>query len=121
MNRLLRPAELATREGRAVQAWDLLTRAAQQGYALTYKQLGYQMYGRLDMGHTVSQQLKLIEAYCHQNQLPGLHLIVLAEDGGKYTGGLYGEASLDLVYEYPWGTLNPPDWDDFQRLRQTVE
>ncbi len=101
----------------AMKAWHILCGIAVQDLCITYRYLGSKMYeGRLDMGHTVSQQLKLIEAYCDAVDLPRLNLIVMNESEGAYRPG-----NIRDVYDVDWLDVVPPTIEELEALRPNIE
>lgn len=98
-------------EQRAAKAWPVLSRTAKDRTVITYKALG----DAIGIHHRAVQYvLGVIQAYCLENRLPPLTLLVVNSDSGVPGGGFIAwdvgdaEAGLRKVYARDWGADENP-------------
>jgi hypothetical protein len=105
----------ASREDRALQAWQILIRHAAERRTITYKLLSEEMFGKPAQG-VLAGILGCIAFYCLENELPALNCIVVGQGRGTPGHGIPegGDDERERVYEYDWFNLYPPSPDDFR-------
>ena len=100
----------STQPTRALQIWLILISKASNRQTLTYKMLA-QLLGFKGSG-TLAHYLGHIQAFCCQNNLPPLTVLVVNQESGLPVSGLTESSDLhsdrEKVFNFDWFGLFPP-------------
>jgi hypothetical protein len=96
---------------RATQAWQILVGCAHNRQTLTYLLLSIKMFGHPAPG-VLGSTLGRIAAYCDQNELPQLNVLVVNLTGMPGESIPLNAADIDAtrerVYDTDWYDIVPP-------------
>jgi hypothetical protein len=103
---------------RAVQAWQILMGLAMNRQTIRYRVLETIMHRKAMSGDTSGYILGHIAAYCIDNNLPELNLIVVNAHGLPGHGILVDSESLiprrEEVYDTDWYNIRTPSEEEFR-------
>lgn len=106
--------ENSTQPTRALQIWLILISKASNRQTLTYKMLA-QLLGFKGSG-TLAHYLGHIQAFCCQNDLPPLTVLVVNQESGLPGSGFIESSDLpadrEKVFNYDWFGIFPPSHDE---------
>ena len=109
---------MVTRYQRSLQIWALLVCAARERRSYTYGDIA-KILGMKGAG-VMAQFLGPIMWYCENNDLPPLTVLVVNQETGLPGEGLSTieevNSDRELVFNYDWFSLKPPETSGFSEV-----